>query len=388
MGISNQRMKNLAPQVAPNGNPDDDTQPVFIFIPDISGFTKFMNEAGIKASRNLIADLLEIIIEANILDMAVAEIQGDAILFYRVGPPPSVQEVINQCKQIFLDFQNYLKIVERDTRSELGASLSDSRLTLKVVAHYGQLSIINIRGHIKLMGKDIIVAHRLLKNNIDGDEYVLLSEEYLETQPGESIKPNFSWTQLRSGFTNYEHLGDIHYRYAYLTPLRLLVSTNRPLDNPKKYPNAFSANIFINVPARYVLRIISNFRLKPSWVEGMTKVHFDVTKPNRMGISYKCDLNRGQIDIQTVQSFIGEDKIEYVEKVANFRVLPNVMLFYYLTEENTHHTHLSLKLTYSRIGIGSNFFFFSLRRRMKIFLGKSLQKLKELCELMYQEYPR
>lgn len=194
---------------------DNDTTPALIFIPDISGFTKFVNETGIQISRNLIADLLEIIIEANILDMTLAEIQGDAILFYRLGDPPTVQEIINQCKQIFLDFQNYLKIVQRDTGTELGASLSDSQLTLKIVVHYGQISVTNIRDYIKLMGKDMIVAHRLLKNNIAGDEYVLLSEDYLKTQPEESIKPNFSWTQLRSGFTNYEHLGDIYYRYAY-----------------------------------------------------------------------------------------------------------------------------------------------------------------------------
>ena len=110
----------------------DDTQPALIFIPDISGFTRFVNETGIQTSRNLIADLLEIIIEANILDMTLTEIQGDAVLFHRLGEPPTVQEVINQCKQIFLDFQNYLKIMERDRRSEMGASLSVSNLTLTV----------------------------------------------------------------------------------------------------------------------------------------------------------------------------------------------------------------------------------------------------------------
>src|SRR5688572_29750261 len=98
-------MKYYSPDTAANG---DDTQPALLFIPDISGFTKFVNETGIQTSRNLIADLLEIIIEANILDMSLSEIQGDAVLFYRLGEPPSVQEVINQCKQIFLDFQNYL----------------------------------------------------------------------------------------------------------------------------------------------------------------------------------------------------------------------------------------------------------------------------------------
>ncbi|QMU30630.1 DUF2652 domain-containing protein [Adhaeribacter radiodurans] len=367
---------------------DDDTQPALIFIPDISGFTKFVNEAGIAQSRTLIADLLEIIIEANILDMKLSEIQGDAVLFYRPGPPPSIQEVINQCKQIFLDFQNYLRIVERDRGSSLSASLSGSNLTLKVVVHYGQLSVTLIRNHIKLMGKDVIIAHRLLKNNVESDEYVLLSEGFLKTQTEEAIRQSFSsWTQLRTGSTHYEHLGEIRYQYAYLTPLRLLVTNHRSLDGSKRYPNTFASSVTIKAPARYILRIISNFRLKPSWMKGMTNVYYDTTKANRMGMAYKCNLNRGQIDIQTVQSFIGEDHIEYVEKIYNFRVFPNALLFFYLTVVDAEHTYLSIKFHYSRV-VKNRFFYFYMRRRMRLFLGKSLLNLKSLCEKMYQQNPR
>lgn len=387
MGILENQKKNIIPQV-PASSSTDDTQPALLFIPDISGFTKYVNETGIATSRNLIADLLEIIIEANILDMAVAEIQGDAVLFYRLGPPPTVQEVINQCKQIFVDFQNYLKIVERDQGSEVGASLSDSRLTLKVVVHYGPLSVTQIREHIKLMGKNVIIAHRLLKNNIAGDEYVLLSEDYLQTQPEEDIKPNFSWSRLHRGSTHYEYLGDINYRYAFLTPLRLLVTTSRPMQKKNKYAHVFTASANIQAPARYVLRIISNFRLKPAWIVGMSRVHFDTTKANRLGISYKCDLNRGQIDIQTVQSFIGENQIEYVEKIANFRIFPNAWLFFYLKEAGPDQTNLEIKFHYNPTALGSYIYSFFIRRRMKIFLSKSICKLKELCERMYQAYPR
>jgi hypothetical protein len=366
----------------------DETQPALIFIPDISGFTRYVNGTGMQTSRNLIADLLEIIIEANILDMTMTEIQGDAILFHRLGEPPSVQEVINQCKQIFLDFQNYLKIVERDQGSAMGASLSDSNLTLKVVVHYGLVSVTNIREHVKLMGKDVIIAHRLLKNDIMGDEYVLLTEDYLKTQAADSIRPNFKWTQLRTGHTHYEHLGDIHYRYAYLTPLRLLVTNTRPLENKDAFPNVFQASTTIKAPPRYVLRIISNFRLKPSWIQGMTQVHYDTTKVNRMGISYKCDLNRGQIDIQTVQSFIGGDQIEYVEKVSNLRMFPNALLFFHLVAVNGDSTQVTVKFHYNRIQLTRFFQFFFMRRRMNIFLSKSLKKLQELCARMYNEHPR
>ena len=387
MGILKNQKRHLAPQV-PAINGTDDTHPALIFIPDISGFTKFVNETGLVTSRNLIADLLEIIIEANILEMEVAEIQGDAVLFYRLGPPPTVQEVINQCKQIFIDFQNYLKIVERDQGTEVGASLSDSRLTLKIVVHYGRLSVTQIREHIKLMGKNVIIAHRLLKNDIEGDEYVLLSEDYLQTQPEQDIKPNFSWSRLHRGSTYYEHLGEIAYRYAFLTPLRLLVTSSRPMQQKNKYAHVFTASTTIAAPPRYVLRIISNFRLKSAWVEGMGQVYFDTTKANRMGISYKCDLNRGQIDIQTVQSFIGEEQIEYVEKISNFRVFPNALFFFYLRNVENNCTELQIKFHYNPTALGSYIYSFFIRRRMKIFLGRSIRKLKELCERMYQANPR
>lgn len=119
---------------------------------------------------------------------------------------------------------------------------------------------------------------------------------------------------------------------------------------------------------------------------GMTKVHFDTTKANRMGISYKCDLNQGQIDIQTIQTFVGEDTIEHVEKVSNFRIFPNALIFYHLTETDQQHTFLSLKFHYSRIAFGNRFFGFCIRRRMKLFLGKSVLNLKKLSENMHQEH--
>ncbi len=385
MGLLDNKSTSLPVPVASD---DDDTQPALIFIPDISGFTKFVNDTGIQQSRTLIADLLEIIIEANVLDMELSEIQGDAVLFYRLGPPPAIQDVINQCKQIFLDFQNYLKIVERDRGSALSESLSGSNLTLKVIVHYGRLSVTLIRNHVKLMGKDVIIAHRLLKNNVEGNEYVLLSEGFLKTQSEAAIKDSFSnWTRLRSGVSHYEHLGEIRYQYALLTPLRLLVTNHRSFGRQHKYPNTFAASITIKAPARYVLRIISNFRLKPGWVQGMTNVYYDTTKANRMGMSYKCNLNRGQIDIQTVQSFIGEDQIEYVEKISNFRVFPNALLFFYLTADEAQHTHLAIKFHYSRV-VKDRFFYFYKGRRMKLFLGKSLRNLKDICEKMYAQNPR
>jgi len=58
-----------------------------LFIPDISGFTRFVNEIGIERSRHIIQQLLEVLINANELGLQISAIEGDEILFYKFGEP-------------------------------------------------------------------------------------------------------------------------------------------------------------------------------------------------------------------------------------------------------------------------------------------------------------
>ncbi|HEU4575893.1 MAG TPA: DUF2652 domain-containing protein, partial [Chitinophagaceae bacterium] len=72
-----------------------------LFIPDISGFTRFVHESEIEHSRILIQELLEVIINANQAGLEISEIEGDAILFYRYGNPPSLEEIYRQVEKMF-----------------------------------------------------------------------------------------------------------------------------------------------------------------------------------------------------------------------------------------------------------------------------------------------
>ena len=69
----------------------DGTKPALLFVPDISGFTQFVQTTEITHSRHIIEELLEKLIEANDLGLQVSEVEGDAILFYRFGHPPTAE---------------------------------------------------------------------------------------------------------------------------------------------------------------------------------------------------------------------------------------------------------------------------------------------------------
>src|SRR3982751_6503537 len=92
-----------------------------IFIPDISGFTDFTSVTEIDHSVHIITELLELIIESNETGFTLAEIEGDAILFYRKGAPLQREQLIDQCLSMFSNFHRQLMVIERDTVCQCGA---------------------------------------------------------------------------------------------------------------------------------------------------------------------------------------------------------------------------------------------------------------------------
>ena len=58
-----------------------------------------------------------------------------------------------------------------------GGCKEAGNLKLKFVAHVGEVATQSIRGRTKLVGIDVILVHRLLKNSVSIPEYVLVSEE-------------------------------------------------------------------------------------------------------------------------------------------------------------------------------------------------------------------
>jgi hypothetical protein len=144
-----------------------------ILIPDISGFTAFTSTTELDHSAHIINELLELIVDSNDQEFILAEIEGDAVLFYRKGEPLSRPDLINQCLSIFRNFHTRLKVIERDTICQCGACQNATNLTLKFIVHHGDVKEIRVAHFTKATGIDMIVAHRLLKNNIDSDEYIL-----------------------------------------------------------------------------------------------------------------------------------------------------------------------------------------------------------------------
>jgi Protein of unknown function (DUF2652) len=75
-----------------------------ILIPDISGFTEFTSATEIDHAAHIITELLELLVKSNEADFTLAEIEGDAVLFYRKGEPLRREQLMDQCLRVFSNF--------------------------------------------------------------------------------------------------------------------------------------------------------------------------------------------------------------------------------------------------------------------------------------------
>lgn len=197
-----------------------ETQPTLLCIPDISGFTEFMGETEFELSSKVIPSLLNNIVYSNEIGLKISEIEGDAVLFYKQGSLPPFRTLIDQCHYFYTEFYSQMEELRQRYRNMDNAELIPEILGLKIVLHYGtDIAPVEVGARIKLLGEDVIVAHRLLKNSLPIDEYILISETLSQQYPSEQIHEPFHWGKLKEHQEEYEHVGLIRFNYINLKPL-------------------------------------------------------------------------------------------------------------------------------------------------------------------------
>lgn len=285
------------------------SQNAIILIPDISGYTEFLTRTEIDHSSHILSEMLELIIESNETGLTLSEIEGDAVLFYKAGEPPSREELTHQCLLMFDRFHEKLKLIERDTICECGACQTATDLSLKFIAHYGKIKEIKVANFTKASGVDMVIAHRLLKNEIESREYILATKNYLNATGNPESSDSLVW-QASSAL--YPGVGRIEFLYACLN------SHKQAIPGPPSRPNeiiSYGPDILeteINLPMKGVFSRFIDTSLRIHFVPGIKKVEAD-PYTERIGGKHTCFFDGITIDFKTVDCKMSEEEIVYVE---------------------------------------------------------------------------
>ena len=154
---------------------------VVFFIADMSGYTKFMfsNDKEIAHSQIIIRELLATLLEEVNPPLLLNKIEGDAIFLYVIKDDLK-QSSETVSKNLVSTMMSFFRVFS-DKLSELiihkicncTACNYIEQLKLKAVVHSGRAAFYEINEHQELSGTDPIIVHRLLKNSIEADEYIL-----------------------------------------------------------------------------------------------------------------------------------------------------------------------------------------------------------------------
>ena len=142
-------------------------QPACLVITDISGYTGFLAGAELDHAQDILADLMSIVVSALRPTFRLAKLEGDAAFAYTVAETldgPRMQDTIERC---YFAFRRRLRDIGQASTCECNACILVPKLDLKVVAHYGQVVRQRIASWEELVGSDVIVVHRLLKNHVE-----------------------------------------------------------------------------------------------------------------------------------------------------------------------------------------------------------------------------
>ncbi|MFV1981630.1 MAG: DUF2652 domain-containing protein [Rhodothermia bacterium] len=280
-----------------------------ILIPDISGFTEFVSHTELDHASHITNELLSLIIDSNSVGLTLSEIEGDAVLFYKKGEAISSTDLVKQCLEMFEAFHARLRLIERDTICRCGACQSASDLSLKFVVHRGAIKEFEIRGFTKASGVDMIIAHRLLKNDIDSNEYILASSGYL-ADAGEPPSTALKWLPYKG---SYPGIGDVECEFARLEALRKSIPDPPPPPPPP--PGIYDKTIEIEIDARYdfVYGAMIDLDLRSEWTVGYRGTEAD-PETARIGHHHVCLLDDINITFEIVAFETTDDSISYTEK--------------------------------------------------------------------------
>ncbi len=192
-----------------------------LLIADIGGYTRFMREHrfGLAHAQDTVARLLEAVIDAS-GRFKLAKLEGDAAFFYAVGEDAApIAKQVAAIRRAFLERREQLAI---DRMCKCDGCTQVGGLTLKFVAHAGEVAFQKVKHLTELAGVDVILVHRMLKNDVPVREYVLMTDAVHQR-----LEPELR--QLSQGLEHdFEGMGRTPTHYIDLSTLVTNVPAPRP----------------------------------------------------------------------------------------------------------------------------------------------------------------
>jgi uncharacterized protein YndB with AHSA1/START domain len=184
-------------------------EPACLLIADISGYTTYLAGVELDHAQDILADLMDTVVGSLRPMFRLSKLEGDAAFaaaFTERVDGSILQDVIEGC---YFAFQRRLRDIRLANTCPCDACIRIPTLDLKIVVHHGLVARQRMAGGEELVGRDVILLHRLLKNEVEPrlgiHAYALYTADCLEAMGIDDP----SAAGLREHRETYEVIGEV-----------------------------------------------------------------------------------------------------------------------------------------------------------------------------------
>jgi hypothetical protein len=232
----------------------------FLLIADITGYTAYLSASELEHAQETLTALLELLIEYTRPPLIISRLAGDAVISYALQDQfMQGQTFVELIEDTYVAFRKAIERMALNNICGCQACANVSALDLKFFVHHGEFGLQRLSDHDELVGSDVILIHRLLKNHvaekIGSRAYMLYTDAAVRRLGLQDM-----CERMTAHVESYAHLGEVHTWVQDMRPVwerkRRAARANIP---PERIAFRFAADIAM--PAH----LVWDYLVKPAF---------------------------------------------------------------------------------------------------------------------------
>ena len=261
-------------------------QPTCFLIADISGYTGYLADVELDHAQDILADLIGAVVTALRPNFRLAKLEGDAAFTFMTAEKIDGSMLLDTIERCYFGFRRRRRDVRQATSCECNACVRIPDLDLKFVVHHGAAILQKVAGRSELLGSDVIVAHRLLKNEVVEklgiDAYALISQQCIDAS---DIDP--AALGMRAHTETYDRIGDVP-GWVHDLERRWREEEARARVRVSPEEAILDLSVPTNVPPQVAWEFLTTPGRRMTWQPWVTSVEVEAATGGRRGV---CSAN-------------------------------------------------------------------------------------------------
>lgn len=249
----------------------NDPENACLVIADISGYTDYLAGVELDHAQDVLADLMNVVVEGLRPPFSLAKLEGDAAFVFAASGTLDGSALQDAIESTYFAFRRRLRDINQATTCECDACTLIPSLDLKFVAHDGQIVRHTVAGREELVGRDVILVHRLLKNTanekLGGHPYALYTDAIVD---GLNIPAQAQG--LAHHIEPIDIIGDVGVWLRDLQSAWLEAEASHS-NRVSADDAAMSLSFELDAPRPIVWDYLTSPRHRPLWLVGVDEVH-------------------------------------------------------------------------------------------------------------------